>query len=594
MKRKKETLIGTIVSVNGNVISVKMHDRVKSTMPIIGGLLYRIGQIGSFLRVPLGYINLYGVVTKIGADAIPESLKELALREDEGSLNTRWMSLVLIGERVGRRFERGITQFPTAEDEVHLVTIDDLNVIYGGFDESNSITVGNISVSESLPAKLELDKLVTRHCAIVGSTGSGKSNTVAVMLESIAKGAFPSARILLIDPHGEYNETLKEYSKVFKVNADKTKAQRELHIPFWALPFDELMKSFPGALSDQQRDYMRSKLLEKKIAVIDKLKSKPNINSLTSDSPIPFSIKQLWFDLDDFERQTFRENRRPDTAMLIESGKPDKLISNRYEPASPGGGSPFLNFQAKGVLGFLDGMKTRMLDQRFRFLYEPGDLNPSLDGSVKKDLDSLLIEWLGHDRPITILDLSGIPTEIMSSISGSLLKIVYDALFWGQNLPVGGREQPLLLVLEEAHNYLKAGEDSISSRTVQTIAKEGRKYGVGLLLVTQRPTELDETVLSQCGTLIALRMTNKGDRGHVSAAVQDELYDMVALLPSLRTGEGLIMGEAVKIPSRVKFEQISRAPKSTDPLVSTQWKKIKPDSKKYKTAVNYWRSQKFS
>ncbi len=582
-----------IVSVNGNVISVRMHDRVKSTMPIIDGLLYRIGQIGSFLRIPLGYINLYGVVTKIGADAIPESLKELALQEDERSLNTRWMSLVLIGERIGSRFERGVTQFPTAEDEVHLVTIDDLNIIYGGFDENNSITVGNISVSESLPAKMELDKLVTRHCAVVGSTGSGKSNTVAIMLEAISKGEFQSARILLIDPHGEYNETLKDYSKVFKVNADK-KEQSELYIPFWALPFDELMASFPGALNDQQRDYMRGKILEKKIAAIDKLKSKPNVNSLTSDSPIPFSIKQLWFDLDDFERQTFRENKRPETAMLIEKGNPDKLISNRYEPASPGGGSPFLNFQAKGILGFLDSMKTRMLDQGYRFLYEPGDLNPALDGKAKKDLDSMLCEWLGHDRPITILDLSGIPTEIMSSISGSLLKIVYDALFWGQNLPVGGREQPLLLVLEEAHNYLKAGEDSISSRTVQKIAKEGRKYGVGLLLVTQRPTELDETVLSQCGTLIALRMTNKGDRGHVSAAVQDELYDMVALLPSLRTGEGLIMGEAVKIPSRVKFEQISKAPKSIDPLVSKQWKKPKPDNKKYKTAVDYWRNQKFS
>ncbi len=502
---------------------------------------------------------------------------------------------MLIGERIGRKFERGVTQFPTAEDEVHLVTIEDLNVIYGGFDESNSINVGNISVSESLPAKMELDKLVTRHCAVVGSTGSGKSNTVAIMLEAISRGEFPSARILLIDPHGEYNETLKEYSKVFKVNADK-KEQSELYIPFWALPFDELMASFPGSLNDQQRDYVRGKILEKRIAAIENLKIKPDVNSLTSDSPIPFSIKQLWFELDNFERQTFKENRKPETAaaMLKEKGNPVKLISNTYEPASPGGGAPFLNFQAKGILGFLDGMKTRMLDQGYRFLYEPGELNPDLDGKVKSDLDSLLCKWLGHDRPMTILDLSGIPTEIMSSISGSLLKIVYDSLFWGQNLSVGGREQPLLLVLEEAHNYLKAGEDSISSRTVQKIAKEGRKYGVGLLLVTQRPTELDETVLSQCGTLIALRMTNKGDRGHVSAAVQDELYDMVALLPSLRTGEGLIMGEAVKIPSRVKFEKISKAPKSTDPLVSQQWKKPKPDNKKYKTAVDYWRNQKFS
>jgi len=596
MNTNKETLVGHIISIDGNRISVKMTENLKSTMPIIDGLLYRVGQIGSFLRIPLGYANLYGIVTQIGADAIPESLKEIALQEGESNFSKRWMSLVLMGERVGNKFERGVTQFPTAGDEVHLVTIDDLNIIYGGFDEKNSIIVGNISVSESLPAKIDLDKIVTRHCAIIGSTGSGKSNTVAIILEAIAKGGFKSARILLIDPHGEYDDTLSKYSKVFKVKADSNKGQSELHIPFWALPFDELMKSFPGNLNDQQRDYIRSKILEKKISSIQHLINKPNIAAITSDSPIPFSLKKLWFELDDFERKTFKENRKPETAILKKEGDPDKLKSNEYEPASPGGGSPFLNFQAKGILGFLDGMRNRMLDQRFKFMYEPGDFIPDLSGRVTNDLDSLLIDWLGHDKPITILDLSGIPSVVMSSISGSLLKIMYDSLFWAQNLPVGGRKQPLLLVLEEAHSYLKAGENSISSRTIQTIAKEGRKYGVGLLLVTQRPTELDETVLSQCGTLIALRMTNKGDRGHVSSAVQDELHDMVALLPSLRTGEGLVMGEGVKIPSRVKFEKISKSPKSADPNVSKEWRKNRPESKEkdFEKAVDLWRNQKFN
>lgn len=592
----KETLVGKVISINGNRISVKMAESLKSTMPIIDGLVYRVGQIGSFLRIPLGYADLYGIVTQIGADAIPDSLKELVFQENQQNFSTRWMSLVLVGERVGNKFERGVTQFPTAEDEVHLVTLNDLNIIYGGFDESNSINVGNISVSESLPAKIELDKLVTRHCAIIGSTGSGKSNTVAVMLESIAKGRFKSARILLIDPHGEYGETLREHSKVFKVKVDGSKGQAELHIPFWALPFDELMKSFPGNLNDQQRDYIRAKILEKKIEAIKCLKNKPNIAAITSDSPIPFSLKQLWFDLDDFERKTFKENRKPETATLIKAGDVDKLKSNEYEPAGLGGSSPFLNFQAKGILSFLDSMKNRMLDQRFEFLYKPGVFIPDLKGKTSKDLDFLLLEWLGHDKTITILDLSGVPAVIMSSISGSLLKIMYDALFWAQNLPVGGRKQPLLLVLEEAHSYLKAGENSISSRTIQTIAKEGRKYGVGLLLVTQRPTELDETVLSQCGTLIALRMTNKSDRGHVSAAVQDELYDMVALLPTLRTGEGLVMGEGVKIPSRVKFEKISKAPKSTDPDVSKEWRKERSKDKErdFEKAVDLWRNQKLS
>lgn len=181
----------------------------------------------------------------------------------------------------------------------------------------------------------------------------------------------------------------------------------------------------------------------------------------------------------------------------------------------------------------------------------------------------------------------------MTSISGTLLKIIYDALFWGQNLPIGGKEQPLLIILEEAHNYLQAGEKSISSRTVQTIAKEGRKYGVGLGLVTQRPSELDETVLSQVGTIIALRMNNSKDRGHISASIQDELQTMVELLPSLRTGEGIISGEGVKIPSRIQFYKLSNAPKSSDPKVSEKWMEEKEANiDNYKELISLWRNQK--
>jgi hypothetical protein len=587
------TFIGNIVSVSGNILSVRMSENVLSTMPIINGIVYRVGQIGSFVRVPLGYADLFGIVTQIGADAMPESLREVFLKDYSPVVSTRWLTVALVGERVDYRFERGITQFPTAGDEVHLVTIQDLNVVYGSAREESSVVVGHISASESLPARVDVDKLLTRHCAIVGATGSGKSNSVAILLQAISSGPFKSARILLIDPHGEYSETLKDCSKVFRINADSNKGQQELSIPFWALPFDELISSFPGRLNDQQKDYVREKLLEKRLESVERLKLKPPTEAITADSPIPFSLKQLWYELDDFERQTYTENRNPNTKILVKSGNADKLQSNQYEPASAGGGSPFLNFQAKGILAFLDGMRTRMLDQRYRFLFEPNDYAPDLEGKCKSDLDILLAGWLGHDKPITILDLSGVPPDITISISGSLLKVVYDAMFWAQDLPVGSRQQPLLVALEEAHNYLKAGERAISSRTVQTIAKEGRKYGVGLLLITQRPTELDETVLSQCGTIIALRMTNKGDRGHISAAVQDELYDMVALLPSLRTGEALIFGEAVQIPSRIRFYKTSHAPRSSDPVVSKEWRKLRPDSSAYQTAIHNWRCQGF-
>lgn len=593
MSKNKITEIGEIDSISGNSISVKLFDNIKSNMPIIDGVVYRVGQIGSFVRIPLGYANLYGIVTQIGSGAIPDSLKEIYYKDYDSLKNTSWINIVLAGEQVGKRFERGVTQYPTTGDKVHLVTINDLDIIYGGYKDSNSITVGNISVSESLDAKIDLDKLISRHCAIVGSTGSGKSNSVSVLLESIAKRNFPSSRILVIDPHGEYNDALSKYSRVIETNPKEV--ANKLYIPFWALPFNELMKIFSGTISDPNREYIREKVVEAKIASANENGLDVPKESITADSPIPFSLKQLWFELDDFERQTYLERAKSETITeKTQIGDAEKLKSNLYQAASAGGGSPYLNNQAKGILGFLDSVRNRLNDSSYNFLFNPGDFTPNLNGRIKSDIDSLFMDWLGNPLPITILDLSGIPSEIMSSISGTLLKIIYDGLFWGVNTKVGGKNQPLLIVLEEAHSYLKAGEHSISSRTVQMIAKEGRKYGVGLLLVTQRPSELDETVLSQCGTMIALRMNNSKDRGHIRSAVQDELQSMVDLLPSLRTGEAVISGEAVKIPSRVKFFKISNAPKSSDPKASEKWLlKIENTENEYKSLLKSWRNKNY-
>lgn len=591
MSKSRITEIGEIDSISGNSISVKLFDNIKSNMPVIDGVVYRIGQIGSFVRIPLGYANLYGIVTQIGAGAIPDNLKEIYLKDYDSFKNTSWINIVLAGEQVGKRFERGVTQYPTTGDKVHLVTINDLDIIYGGYQDSNSITVGNISVSESLDAKIDLDKLISRHCAIVGSTGSGKSNSVAVLLEAIAKREFPSSRILVIDPHGEYNDALSKYSRVIEINPKEE--INKLFIPFWALPFNELMKIFSGNLTDTNREYIREKVVDAKILSAEENKLDVSKESITADSPIPFSVKRLWFELDDTERMTFEKDRMTVSAKLSE-GNIDNLTSNEYTPAGLGSSPPFLNQKAKGLLGFLDSMRNKLKDSSYGFLFTPGALTPGSTGKIEKDIDSLFFNWLGNSLPITILDLSGIPSEIMSSISGTLLKIIYDGLFWGVNTKVGGKNQPLLIVLEEAHSYLKAGEQSISSRTVQMIAKEGRKYGVGLLLVTQRPSELDETVLSQCGTMIALRMNNSKDRGHIRSAVQDELQSMVDLLPNLRTGEALISGEAVKIPSRVKFYKIANAPKSSDPKASEKWIETIDDTEnEYKKLLKTWRNKNY-
>lgn len=596
MSELNHTLVGRVKSISGNKISIQLDDSIKSTMPIVDGVLYRIGQIGSFIKIPLGYTKLYGIVTQIGADAIPESLKKIALEENfDVRFTTRWISAVLIGETIIDKFERGVTQFPNVEDEVHLVTLTDLTLIYGGVIDQSSITVGNISISESLPAKIDINRFLTRHCALVGATGSGKSNSVAVILNAIAKKAeFKSARIFIIDPHGEYTFALKGISQSYRIDADTSKGEIELTIPFWALPFDELIRIFPGKVSDQQRDYIREKVLELKLSAAKLIHPSPIVASISADSPIPFSIKNLWFELDDFERQTYSDGARSIRTALIQSGNASNLISNIYQPASTMNTAPFLNNRAKGILNYLDGVRNRIADKRYRFLFSPKEFEPNLEGKITKDLNVLLSQWLGSSTPISVLDLSGVPPEILQSISGSILKIIYDGLFWAQNLTVGGRKQPLLIVLEEAHNYLKAGIDSISSRTVQSLAKEGRKYGLGLLLVTQRPSELDETVLSQCGTVIALRMYNSNDRSHISSAIQDDLNNITDLLPSLRTGEALIIGEAVKIPSRVKFFKMPDSPKSSDPKVSEEWSKVRPKISEYDKAIELWRDQKFS
>lgn len=591
---KNQTEIGKIVSVSGNIITVQLSDTIQSNMPVINGVVYRIGQIGSFLKVPLGYANLYGIVTQVGASAIPDKLKEL-IEVDKTLLDNRqWLNMVLVGEQAGKRFERGVSQSPTTGDSIHLVTINDLDVIYGGYDERNSISIGNISISESLDAKIDLNKMLSRHCAVLGSTGSGKSNTVGVILNAIAKKNFKSSRILVIDPHGEYNSVLKNDSSVYKIKACETQDENALYIPFWALPFEELMSLFSGKLTDQNKDYFRGKIVDAKVKAVRANKIAIDEVLVTADTPIPFSLKSLWFELDDLERRTFNRSRQSDSITeIIINGDAEKLISNEYVPANAGGGAPFLSHQAKSILSFLDSVRSRLKDSRYKFLFEPGKYSPNLDGVVEQDLSNLLFEWLGGVKTVTILDLSGIPSEIMTSISGTVLKIIYDALFWGQNLKNGGKEQPLLIVLEEAHNYLKSGDDSISSKAVQSISKEGRKYGVGLLLVTQRPSELDETVLSQCGTIIALRMNNSKDRSHIRSAIQDELQTMVDLLPSLRAGEAIISGEGVKIPSRVQFYKLPNADKGSDPIPSERWLDEKNITvADYDNLLAHWRNQK--
>lgn len=598
MSSSDPTYVGQVASVAGGVIRVRLRRDLPTTLVLVEGESYRVGQIGGFFRVPVGYTQLYAVCSQVGADAVPPSTAaELAALEldpakDEGLAGYRWMTIVLFGESTGGRFERGVGQYPTVGDEVHFVTSGDLSVIYGRTPAEGGLTIGNIASTSGIPATLDLDRFVSRHCAIVGSTGAGKSNLVSVVLEALSAPQFPSARVLVIDPHGEYAGVARARSTVFRVTPGQD--EKALVVPYWALPFDELLAITFGGMSATNEAAIRDMVQDMKRAAADHLAHPPPKAAITADSPVPFSIRQLWFDLDDFERRTFKTEQGQRVATEVEQpGNPQQLISNIYPLHGPGAKEPFKNPSPRGIGKQLELARSRLTDPRYAFLFEPtGGFAPDLEGKITADIDGLVASWIGHNRPLTILDVSELPSDVAGDVVGLLVRIVYDTLFWAGSLAISGKTQPLLIVVDEAHRFLPEGGDSSCHRILARIAKEGRKYGVGLTVVTQRPSEVDATVLSQCGTMIALRTTNPGDRSRVAAAFPDDLGGLVNLLPSLRTGEGLFVGEAMFVPSRVRVRLTEAPGGGGDPKVSTQWAAApRPDAGLYGEALGHWRRQ---
>ncbi len=555
---------------------------------MIDGHTYRVGQVGSFVRIPLGYQSLYGVVSEIGAELTPDTAG-IKVSSDSG----RWMKVELAGEAIGSRFERGLSQHPNVNDSVHLVTQRDLLSIYGD-EREDQVAIGTLSSAENIAVRLSLDALVTRHSAVLGSTGSGKSTTIASLLRSIVQNdesdGQSGARVLLLDLHGEYSAALSDVAKIF--SATPQPGQRPLHVPFWALEAGDLLDFVAGGLSDNHliaftdkiQELKAAYLMENPMAGLDPL-------SLTVDSPVPFSLKTLWYDLINFETMTLTGQQR-DQPALEAAGDPNTLAPPKYTPHALGAAGPFVNTAAKGIRRQLNLLRSRLLDRRYDFLLHPGQWEPDLDGTTAEDLDSLLEGWLSHEKPITILDLSGVPSAVLVRLIGSILRIVYDALYWSREKTEGGVLRPLLVVMEEAHRYVGPDSGNVAADVVKRIAKEGRKYGVGAMLVSQRPAEIDETILSQCGTLIALRLSNPADRSRVKGALPDNLAGLMDLLPVLRTGEAIISGEAARLPvrCRISLPPSDKMPRSSDPLVSEAWR-TKRKGEGYDRVVASWRAQ---
>lgn len=613
--------LGTVEDVNGSSISVKLSETTPGGLMFVSGEAYRVGQVGGFVRIPSGYVDLFGIISQVGAGAAPGP-PELAPQ-----LGNRWLRVELVGEgRRGIKFERGISQYPSIGDTVHVATESDLKTVYAPGDEDGYVAIGRVSSAESIRAFLNLNRLVSRHSAVVGSTGSGKSTAVASLLGMISnRDRFNSARVVLFDMHGEYATAFGDQARVFRVGENLKTGEQDLHVPFWALTAEEFITMSMGSVSGTPLTLLQERLLSSKL--VSKPGGVPNglpDISVTVDTPLPFSVHQLWHDLYSLQCATHVEtsknqNQTDATRAYVQLGTPptnavgdaDNLIRPRFRPVNAAAGTEKIN---KGLYmdasrQHLDVLESKLRDPRMQFLFKPGEWSVAIDGTTASDLDALLAAWIGADTPISVFDLSGIPPVIVDDLVGAVLRILYDALFWGRFKQEGSRERPLLIVLEEAHTYLGAQNPGTPSKgraaiAARRIAKEGRKYGVGLMLVSQRPSEIDSTILAQCGTTIALRLTNDSDQSQVSKCASDSLKGLFSTLPILRTGEALIVGEAVNMPIRAIIDRPAegRRPDSDDPMVvvpkndkgertkSGGWTEQVKDEN-YKPLVDAWRKQ---
>ncbi|MEI7343685.1 ATP-binding protein [Pectobacterium brasiliense] len=588
--KNNSTVIGKVISVSSSSILVSLSPKVSSGLLVLEGKTHRVGQVGSFVRIPQGYNNLFGIISESSESSKMDEFEDL-------HSDRRIMRIELVGESTGDSFDRGITQYPSVNDEVNLVLEKDLRIVYGNSGD-NMITIGKLSSSDSIDINIDLDKLVTRHSAVLGSTGSGKSTSIASLLRSIStnnteKVVLKSARIILIDIHGEYTAALKDISNVFSI--DEIEKNNRISIPFWSVSPDKLIDFLCGPLNETNKNNIfdrivelkRQSIIENNIEYIDK-------DKITAYSPIPFSLKKLWYDLIFQDTVNYNDDEKTDPAYRDEDSKgdPEKLIPPKFLPPSPGNKKP-----VKGGQGILirplESMRSRLLDNQYSFFLNPEKCTPDINGKISCDLDIILKGWLGHDKPISILDLSGMPSAQLDMLLGSILDIIFQSALWGRNLDVGMKKRPLLIVLEEAHRYLSSENNGLAKSMVQRIAKEGRKFGIGTMLVSQRPSEIDDTILSQCGTLFALRISNSNDKGKVKSVMSDGLAAVLESLPILRTGEAIIVGEAATLPSRCRFRLPPKHgyPDSIDPEVTKMWRNeyVEED---YSLLIKAWRKTK--
>lgn len=580
MPEPDPTCIGKVRHVLGATVTVALDPELAGVAPIYRGRIQPVGQVGSLVRIPQGLVDLVATVSLVGIAELAGSLAPSeAIQRDE-----RWLQVQLLGEidRGTGRFQRGVGSYPGLDDPVHFASPDQLRSVFPPPDEEH-VRLGRLAAAEDVPVAVDASRFVVRHAAVVGSTGSGKTSAVSSILQNLVKGGWTAANILVVDPHGEYATALGGSASVRSVLAQEDDAR--LRVPYWALPALDILRIFVGGpggatfanrfvelVTDARREFVRS---------AGWLTIDPT--AVTADTPVPFDIRPIWHRIDEENRETRTVVADPTSARRTDAGDAVTLRSATFEPYNPGGQAPSKG-PLYGVYGTSpDLLRLGLLDPQLRFFQEPGG-----DPNRPDPLVGVMHEWLGGDKPVSVLDFSGVPAGATDAAIGVVLNLVFEvALRCERGGPGIGRPSPVLIVLEEAHRYLGEGASALTRDSANRIAREGRKYGVGLLLVTQRPTELPKTALAQCGTIVALRLSNAEDQGAIRSALPDAIAGLAALLPSLRTHEAIISGEALVLPARVVLDNPDPWPQAEDPSLKP-WRQ-NPQMPNIQPALAAWR-----
>ncbi|WP_298106447.1 DUF87 domain-containing protein, partial [Bradyrhizobium sp.] len=411
------------------------------------------------------------------------------------------------------KFQRGVTNYPTIGDAVELINSQELRTIYEP-SGSDQINIGTLQQDPSVIAYVDIEEMLSKHFAVLGSTGVGKSTGVSLLLNEILKSR-PQLRIFLLDVHNEYGRCFGDRALVLN--------PRNLKLPFWLFNFEEIVDvlfagrpGVPDELDILAEVIPVAKAIYTQYQNADRVglkRADPRAAGYTLDTPVPYRLVDLISLID--ERMGKLENR---SSRIIYH----KLISR---------------------------IETVRNDPRYAFMFD----NANVGGDTMAEVISHLFRLPSQGRPMTVMQLAGFPAEVIDSVVSVLCRMAFDFGLWSDGV------SPMLFVCEEAHRYASADRNvgfGPTRKAVSRIAKEGRKYGVYLGLITQRPAELDATIISQCNTLFTMRLANERDQALLRSAVSDAAANLLSFVPSLGTREVLAFGEGVALPTRLRFKEV--------------------------------------